>query len=156
MRPVRNVFQKLSRTEQRREEVVAYLCLRTYVVLYSIWKLLGQINYKRALSFAHTILREILFKSINEMRSHNAKCKLDNVITYTYLPQKPCKSCWLKEQSSKAFTLDLFHGLKLILTQEFGVFRNLFSKLLICELESQPPALLTAGSPSLLFKLSMW
>jgi hypothetical protein len=28
MRPVRNVFQKLSRTEQRREEVVAYLCLQ--------------------------------------------------------------------------------------------------------------------------------
>jgi hypothetical protein len=27
MRPVRNVFQKLSRTEQRREGVVAYLCL---------------------------------------------------------------------------------------------------------------------------------
>ena len=26
MRPVRNVFQKLSRTEQRREGVVAYLC----------------------------------------------------------------------------------------------------------------------------------
>ncbi len=28
MRPVRNVFQKLSRTEQRREGVFAYLCLR--------------------------------------------------------------------------------------------------------------------------------
>ncbi len=27
MRPVRNVFQKLSRTEQRREGVVAYLCI---------------------------------------------------------------------------------------------------------------------------------
>jgi hypothetical protein len=27
MRPVRNVFQKLSRTEQRREGVVAYLCV---------------------------------------------------------------------------------------------------------------------------------
>jgi hypothetical protein len=26
MRPVRNVFQKLSRTEQKREGVVAYLC----------------------------------------------------------------------------------------------------------------------------------
>jgi hypothetical protein len=26
MRPVRNVFQKLSRTEQRSEGVVAYLC----------------------------------------------------------------------------------------------------------------------------------
>jgi hypothetical protein len=26
MRPVRNVFQKLSRTEQRREGVAAYLC----------------------------------------------------------------------------------------------------------------------------------
>jgi hypothetical protein len=28
MRPVRNVFQKLSRTEQRREGVVAYLCFK--------------------------------------------------------------------------------------------------------------------------------
>ncbi len=30
MRPVRNVFQKLSRTEQRREGVVAYLCSSPY------------------------------------------------------------------------------------------------------------------------------
>jgi hypothetical protein len=30
MRPVRNVFQKLSRTEQRREGVVAYLWCRPY------------------------------------------------------------------------------------------------------------------------------
>ncbi len=40
MRPVRNVFQKLSRTEQRREGVVAYLWvgvfkfLRPWVELY--------------------------------------------------------------------------------------------------------------------------
>ncbi len=30
MRPVRNVFQKLSRTEQRREGVVAYLCCHPF------------------------------------------------------------------------------------------------------------------------------
>jgi hypothetical protein len=35
MRPVRNVFQKLSRTEQRREGVVAYLCmLLCYIYLF--------------------------------------------------------------------------------------------------------------------------
>ncbi len=33
MRPVRNVFQKLSRTEQRREGLAAYLCLRRSQVL---------------------------------------------------------------------------------------------------------------------------
>jgi len=33
MRPVRNVFQKLSRTEQRREGVVAYLWSKQFAVL---------------------------------------------------------------------------------------------------------------------------
>jgi hypothetical protein len=34
MRPVRNVFQKLSRTEQRREGVVAYLWYNCFIFVH--------------------------------------------------------------------------------------------------------------------------
>jgi hypothetical protein len=40
MRPVRNVFQKLSRTEQRGEGVVAYLWFYWYVLVRTVFAIL--------------------------------------------------------------------------------------------------------------------